>query len=356
MFSLIVAAQLKKNKFETTILSDEADIYCRCSTPYILTGETTVADSVQPESMFTKYGFTIVHEKAVQIDTAKKQVQTAAGNVFDYDYLVIATGATPVKPAITGIDGAGVYTVRTSADAAGIYAAAKQAQRAVVIGAGVIGMEMAGALRRMGLAVSLVEYGPSISPNIADAEFSEKIVANLQAHDVQIMFSSQVMEIKQEVHTKKVVINQADNMVEVEADLVVVATGIKPNLDVISGTDIKANKLGILVDRKMRTNIKNIYACGDCCVPMSVVTGENKPSSLASSSVQQAKIVGYQMAGYPIAYAGSTGAFAFKILEKEYACVGLTEDVAREKFKWVAVGRAQSTDLYQDLQAAQPLE
>lgn len=356
MFSVIVPLQLKKNKFKATVLSDEADIYCRCSTPYILTEETTVAEAIQSEDLFTPYGFDIVHEKALSIDTKKQQVKTAAGNIFEYDYLVIATGASPMKLPIAGIDAEGVYTVRTSEDASGIYAAAKQAKRVVVIGAGVIGMEMAGALRQMGLAVHLVEYGQAISHNIADAEFSDKIVANLQAHGVEVMFDSKVTEIKTEGQAKKIIINHTGHDVVVEADLVIVAAGIRPNLAVIEGADIKANELGILVDKKMRTNIKNVYACGDCCVPISAVTGENKPSSLASSAVQQAKVVGYQIAGYPIAYAGSTGAFAFKIMEKEYACVGLTEDIARKQFKWVIVGHAQVTDLYQDLKAAQPLE
>ncbi|MBU4217259.1 FAD-dependent oxidoreductase [Candidatus Parcubacteria bacterium] len=357
MFSLIVASQLKKNKFKTTVFSDEADIYCRCSTPYILTGETTVKASVQPESMFTEYGFDIVHEKAISIDVRKKQVTTDVGKAYDYDYLVISTGASPVKLPIPGSDLAGVYTVRTSSDAAGIQAGAKKAQSAVVIGAGVIGMEMAGALRSKGLDVHLVEYAHNISSGLSDQEFAKKIVDNLTTNGIKVLFESEVVEIKEtKAKRKKVQINHNGKRVVVEADLVIMATGIKPNLEVIAGTGIKANKFGILVDKKMRTNIKNIYACGDCCVPLSAVTGESKPSSLASSAIQQAKVVGYQMAGYPIAYAGSTGAFAFKILGKDYASVGLTEEEARKKYKFVAIGRASSTDLYRDLKKVQPLE
>jgi len=357
MFSLIVASQLKKNKFKTMVFSDESDIYCRCSTPYILTGETTVKASVQPENMFTEYGFEIVHEKAVSIDTRKKQVKTNVGKTYDYDYLVISTGASPVKLPIPGMDLSGVYTVRTSSDATNIQASVKKAQSAVVIGAGVIGMEMAGALKGKGLDVHLVEYAHNISSGLSDQEFSQKIVDHLMANGIKVLFESQVTEIKEtKAKKKKVIINHNGKKVAIEADLVVVATGIKPNLEVIEGTGIKANKFGILVDKKMRTNIKNIYACGDCCVPLSAVTGENSPSSLASSAIQQAKIVGYQMAGYPIAYAGSTGAFAFKILGKDYASVGLTEEAARKKYKLVAIGRASSTDLYRDLKKVQPLE
>ena len=106
----------------------------------------------------------------------------------------------------------------------------------------------------------------------------------------------------------------------------------------------------------MQTNVSNIYASGDCCVPLYAPTGEFMPSQLASTAIQQAKIVGFQIAGYPIKYNGSTGAFAFETMGQQYAAVGLNEDAARKKFKWVVVGRAQTTDLYKDMKAAKPLE
>ena len=94
MFSGIVASQLKKGKFEAIALSDEADIYCRCTTPYVLTGEAKLADAIQPDSMAGDYGVKVVHEKALKINTKKKEVYTDKGNTFEYDYLVIAIGAT----------------------------------------------------------------------------------------------------------------------------------------------------------------------------------------------------------------------------------------------------------------------
>lgn len=357
MFSLIVPAQLKKGKFKTTVLSDEDDIYCRCTTPYTLTGEAKLKEAIQPESMFTEYGFEIVHEKAASINIRKKEVITNKGNVFNYDYLVISTGASPVKPQIPGIDLDNVYTVRTSRDASNILTSLKKSKSALVIGAGVIGMEMAAALRANGVEVALVEYAKSINENIADTEFASMVVANLEKNGIRTKFDSQVSEIKRtKPKVTEVVIKTADKQEVLTVDFVVVAAGIVPNLEVLKGTGIKANKFGILVDRKMRTNKKDIFACGDCCVPVSAVTGENRPSSLASSAIQQAKIVGFQIAGYPIAYAGSTGAFAFKAAGKEYASAGLTEAAARKSYRIVIVGRAQTTDVYRDLINKKPLE
>ena len=134
MFSLVVASQLRKGKFETIVLSDEPDIYCRCTSTYILSGEAEIDDAIQPESMVSDYGVKIIHEKAVKIDTAKREVLTDQGTVFAYDELVIATGARPVRPPIPGIDLPGIYTVRTSDDARRMQETARTAESVVVLG------------------------------------------------------------------------------------------------------------------------------------------------------------------------------------------------------------------------------
>jgi len=357
MFSGIVASQLRKGKFEAIAFADEPDIYCRCTTPYVLTGEAHLADAIQPDSMASDYGVKVVHEKAVKINTDTQEVYTDQGNVFSYDDLVIATGASPVKLPIPGIDGEHIFTVRTSKNTEDIQKYIATAKSAVVIGAGVIGMEMAGALRNHGLDVSLVEYQSSISSAIADTEFAEKIMELFHESSVATFFEYGVTEIKEDASGKKEVLIRHDTEVRsLFADIVIVAVGIKPNLDIIAGTDIESTKQGIVVDNKMRTNIPHVYACGDCAVPLSAVTGEFEPSALASSAIQQAKIVGFQIAGFPIKYNGSTRAFAFQTLGKEYAGVGLTEIEARKKFRWVVTGTASTTDVYKDLIRAKSLQ
>lgn len=357
MFSLVVASQLKKGKFETKVLSDEKDIYCRCTTPYILAGEAKLKDAIQPESMVCDYGLEIVHEKAVSLNTRKKQVTTDQGNHFDYDYLVIATGATPVLPDIQGADLSSVYTIRNSDDIKNLSAAVKKAKKAVVVGAGIIGIEMAGALKSVGLEVDLVEMSGGISDGLADPEFAQRITELLVEAKVKIHFNSQVQAIKALKGTRKgVTVKQGGKKEELEADIVIFSVGVRPNLDILNGTNIRMTKQGVVVDDKMRTNIKDIFACGDCCVPLSAITGEPQPSALASSAIQQSKIVGFQIAGFPIKYNGSTGAFAFETLGKQYACAGLTEARARERYKMVVIGRAVTTDVYQDLPNHEPLE
>lgn len=358
MFSLVVPTQLKKNTYTATVLSDEHDIYCRCTTPYILTGDATLEDAIQPDSMVGDYGVKIVHEKAVALDTKKKQVTTDKGNVFEYDYLVIGTGASAVRPKIEGTDLPGVYTIRTSDDVAGLQSSLAEAKKAVVVGSGVIGIEMAGALKERGLDVDLVEMAPGISKNIADPEFAQKILEVLSGAGVNVFFETQVQRIENLGGNKKSVhIKHGETISQREADIVVFAIGVRPNLEIVKDTDIKTVPQGIVVDDKMCTNVADVYACGDCCVPKSAVTGKPRPSQLASSAIQQSKIVGFQIAGYPIRYNGSTGAFAFQTIGgKEYACAGLTESVAREQFTWVVIGRAVTTDMYKDIKNHESLE
>lgn len=357
MFSLITASELRKGKFEITVLSDESNIYCRCTTPYILKGEATLEDAIQPESMVTGYGLNIVHEKAVKIDHEQQKVLTEAGNYFSYDYLVIATGSRPNKPPIPGIDGSHIYTVRTSEDIKRIQEESKHIQTAVVVGAGFIGIEMSSALKQCGVETHLVENTAGIAMSIAEKEFADEIISYLREKEIDLHFNTKVSAIGDDVSgRKKISLDYNGRREIIMADIVVVATGVVPNLDIIKGTDIEATKQGILVNEKMETNVKDIYACGDCTLPLSAITHEHVPSALASLSIQQSKIVGFQIAGFPIKYNGSVGAFAFQIFEKEYASVGLNEESARKHFRFVVVGRAETTDIYNDLKTKKPLK
>jgi len=356
MFSLITASELRKGKFEIIVLSDEDNIYCRCTTPYVLNGEATLDDAIQPESMVTGYGLKIVHEKAIKIDQDQQRVWTDQGNSFSYDSLVIATGSRSNKPPIPGINGSHMYTVRTASDVDRIQNEIGRAKEAIVIGAGFIGVEMSAALRRKGIEVHLIESTHSIAESIADKEFADSIVDYLTTNGIKVHFDTKVSAIDDDTSgQKRVSLDYQGKRTFLTADMILVATGVVPNLDILEGTSILATKQGILVNEKMETNIKDIYACGDCALPFSAITSKHMPSALASLSIQQSKIVGFQIAGFPIKYNGIVGAFAFQIFEKEYACVGLTEKEARKYFRWVVVGRAETTDIYNDLKTKKPL-
>ena len=356
MFSAIVATQLRPGKFKATILSAEDDIYCRCTSPYIINGQAKLKDAIQEESMIADYGVDVIHERAVNIDTEKKVVVTNKNNFFVYDYLVISTGARPFVPKIPGLTELNHHTVRESKDIKEIEEKIKGKKNAIIIGAGVIGMEMAAALREKHMDVTILEKTERISPTLADLEFSTKIVNHLRDNHINIFFNTEIKEIGS-VHNKRVIKLRRNNKTEeLETDIIIIATGVKANTEIAENTGIKIGTHGIIVNEKMQTSIKNIYACGDCVMPISAITGENTVSQLASVAIQQAKIVGYQLASFPIKYLGTTNAFAFKILGREYGQVGLNENQAKKKFKFIITGYAESTDVYKDLNNNKPLK
>ena len=359
MFSAIVATQLKPKKFEATILSDEKDIYCRCSTPYILTKKANLKDAIQPDSMIEDYGVTLVHEKAVQVDIKNKKVITNKNNEFYYDKLVIASGARAFRPPIKGLNSKKVFTVRTSEDVKNIYKQIKKNSKVVVIGGGIIGVEMAGALDKRAVKTDMLEVQHQLLSGLADTEYTLKIHDLLESKGVNIHFQSQVVEIKTKRNGSKVVLAKVyrKGLKELPADFVIVAVGVRANIDFLEGTGIKLDsRQHIIVNNKMRTSHKNIYACGDCTSSKHAITGEITPIPLASTAIHQAKIVAYSLAGFPIKYHGHTNACAFETFDTEYAEVGLSEEATRKRYKIVVVGRANTTDIYKDMKAAKPLE
>ena len=356
MFSSIVATQLRPGKFKATILSAEEDIYCRCTSPYIINGQAKLKDAIQDESMILDYGVDVVHEKAVSIDTEKKVVITNKNNFFVYDLLVISTGARAFVPKIPGLTEHNHHTVRESNDIKKIEEKINGKKNAVIIGAGIIGMEMAAALREKHMDVTILEKAERISPALADLEFSIKIVNHLRENHIKTLFNVEIKEIES-VQNKRVITIKRNNKIEIiKTDIIIIATGVRANTEIANDTGIKIGTHGIIVNEKMETSVKNIYACGDCVMPVSAITGENTVSQLASVAIQQAKIVGYQLASFPIKYLGTTNAFAFKILGREYGQVGLNENQAKKKFKFIITGYAESTDVYKDLKNNKPLK
>ncbi len=358
MFSAIVATQLKKGKFQATLLSNEKDIYCRCSTPYILTKRADLKDAIQPDSMIKRYGVKLIHEKAIRVDTRKRIVLTNKNKQYSYDYLVIGTGARPSLPPIPGLASKNVFTVRGSEDIKSIAKHVKKGVKAVVVGGGIIGIEMAGALNVRGVKTTIVEVQHQLLPGIADTEYTLKLHDLLEKNKVAVHLKSIVTNIETKKNgTKVVYVKTTKGIKKFVADFVIVAAGVTPNTNFLKDSEIKRDKRGyILVNNHMRTNRSRVYACGDCVSSMHAVTKEKSPSPLASVAIQQAKIVGYWLAGMPIKYHGHTNSCAFETFDTEYAEVGLNEEHARKKYKIVVVGKAKTMDQYKDMKSARELE
>src|SRR5699024_5318110 len=206
-------------------------------------------------------------KEAVALDAAKKEVtvkdvQTGNTEVCSYDKLVLAVGASAAELPVPGKDLAGVFRMRTPDDAEGIraYAEENKVRKAVVIGAGFIGLEAAENLKARGINVTVIDFASQILPNILDPEMAAYAKRHLISSGIRVLTSTSAQEI---LGTDKVT-GVKTSAGTLPCELLVMAAGIRPNTDFLRDTGIEMFKGTILVDDTMKTSLDDVYAAGDC--------------------------------------------------------------------------------------------
>ncbi|HOP75519.1 MAG TPA: FAD-dependent oxidoreductase [Bacillota bacterium] len=230
--------------------------------------------------------------KVVRIAPDQQTLWLADGSCDMYDSLLLANGAANNPPPLeTGLAG-DLYTLRTLADARRIQKRVLEKSRIVNIGGGVQGIETAWALCQHQKKVLVVEIGPRLFPNQLDEAAAAIVKKSMEAFGVQVLTDTRITKACGEQACEGVV--TADGQ-RIDCDMVIYATGIRPNLDILEGTSIKRDR-GVLVDDTMQTNIPNIYAAGDVAEYMGRVGG------LWSIAMAQGKVAGSNMVHYPLFY------------------------------------------------------
>ena len=199
---------------------------------------------------------TLTGRTVTAIDTQKKTVSLADGNVFSYDKLVYALGARCFIPPFEGSDRPNVIAVRTVNDAARVREIAQTAKAAVVIGGGVLGLEAAWSLQQGGLSVSVVEFDARVMARQVDAETSERIARAMQDHGVRLYTSASTAKVDDAG------LHLTDGRI-LPADLVIVSAGVRANAEIAAAAGIQVDRK-IVVDDHMRTSAPDVYAAGDC--------------------------------------------------------------------------------------------
>ncbi len=215
---------------------------------------------IHPQAWYEENKIELVTNcQVTSIDTKAKKIIGADDKEFTYNKLIIATGARSNIPPITGADKSGVYSLRNLADALEIKAAFKNTKKAVVIGGGVLGLEAVWEMVSLGIEVAVVEFSDRIMPRQLDADFSKKLQDIMEAKGVKLHLGVATDEIIGDTGVTGVKLN---NGTILEADLVLLSTGVKPNteLAVAAGLEVKQ---GIIVDEKMRTSTPDVLAIGD---------------------------------------------------------------------------------------------
>ena len=222
------------------------------------------------------------------IDSGGKTVTTAAGEVIPYDKLILATGARSRTLALPGADKAGVYTLRSLADARKIRQAMAGAKKVVILGGGLIGLEVAWQMVEAGLTVSLVEAAATLMPRQLDPPTGQRLQALIEAKGAWLYLGRQAAEILGEQQAQGV---RLDDGQVVEGDLVLVSAGVLPNAEAGIAAGLVQEQGSINVDKQMRTNVSTIYAAGD------VARFKEQPAGLWALALEMGRIAGAAAAG-----------------------------------------------------------
>ena len=286
------------------IISDEPHhVYSRPLISYLLAGHTKEDKMYYRDENFYKENNveTVFNKKVTGVDTKKKQVILEDKKKIDYDKLLIATGGTPFVPPIKGKDRKNVYTFTKWSDAEEIIKISKKVQKVVVIGAGMIGLKAIEGLNAIGIDVTVVELAPEVLSRALDKDASRIVQRKMEEAGVEVITNNEVVEItgKGNVATGVVLRDKK----KIKCDLVIVAIGVIPNTGFIKESGIKINR-GIVVDERMETNIKGVYAAGDVVEALNMLTNEKMPIPIWPLAYRQGSIAGDNMSGGTLVYKG----------------------------------------------------
>ncbi|MGE5614517.1 MAG: FAD-dependent oxidoreductase [Bacillota bacterium] len=326
------AAKARRNSEEAEIVIYEKDSfisYSGCGMPYYIGGEVESADELAPrdpayfKKMYNIDIFTL-HE-VLSINPGEKTVQVknlASGEVFadTYDKLIIATGARAFVPPIKGAGNSNVFTLRNLNDMNRIKAFidANHPKSAAVIGTGLVGIEACENLKRLGLEVTMVEILPQVTP-VLDADMSVYVKDHLEKNGVTVLTGVSVDEIT----ASGLALSGGNN---VNADMVLLSAGVRPNTELAKAAGIELGVAGaIKVDKKMRTNLEDIYACGDCIELFHAVTGKPVYQPLGSTANKTGRIAGDSVTGGSLEFRGVLGTGIFRVFDMTVAFTGLSE-------------------------------
>ena len=332
----------------TVIEKEELFSYAGCGLPYYVSGVvhskqelmSTPAGVVRDSVFFQNVKNVHVRTKteAVEIDRKKKQVKirdlkTQAEELVPYDKLVIATGAIPVIPRIPGIGKQGVFTLHGMHDAEGIKVKLEEgkAKDVVIIGGGLIGVEMTEALVACGCRVTLVEMLPQIL-GILDWEMAHLVQQHMESKGVRVMTECKALSIEGHSDRNEVVAHVVTDIGAIPADMVILSIGVKPNVTLAAqtGLTIGEKTKAIEVDDHMCTSDPDIYSAGDCVECRDIIM--NKPCyvPLGSTANKQGRIAAINICGGDDSFPGVLGSTVCKVFDYCVGRTGLTEATARE--------------------------
>jgi nitrite reductase (NADH) large subunit len=259
---------------------------------------------------------------ATKIEPEAHRLQTSDGELLEYDKLVVATGSRLYAP-LEGVDLPGVYNFKSFSAAQALVQKVKsgEAQTAVIIGAGFIGVEIALLLSELGVSVTQIEMLDQVMPGMLDAETADFVLQGLNTRGVDVRLETKAVALVGDDYATGVKLESGETL---DADLMIAATGVRPNLELLEGSGI-AYKWGITVDECLRTSDPDVYAAGDVVEAPDRLTGETYVHAIFPNATAQGTVVGLNLAGYEVPYEGADRMNSLKHLGLPIMAVGLKE-------------------------------
>lgn len=326
---------------EVTVLEKGEEIsYGACGLPFYLEGEikdvaelTTTPVGVPRDVNFFRAvkGVEVrTGTEAVSIDRENRVVRArrvADGKEesFPYDKLVIATGSAPVRPPIPGIDAAGIHCLKTLEDGRAIKEAMEGSttKKAVIVGGGLIGLECVEPLVKEGFEVHVVEKLPWLLPALLDEEMAIHLERHLVSKGIQVHCGDGVASFEADGNGR--VARVVTEKTSIEADLVILAIGVRPNVKLAQEAGLEVDRAGIVVDEHLRTSDPHIYAGGDCVASYNTVTGKPTYAPMGSVANKHGRVIGNNLAGWNSTFSGVCGTGICRIMGFNVARTGLTQ-------------------------------
>lgn len=324
---------------------DHSIVYC--ALPYAIEGLFPLNKCYKADELVTGVGAELIRDKAVAFDLHKMTAVFKSGNKVRFKKLLIATGAIPIRPPVPGVDLENIFTVKTGKDAEAVISAiqggecdaTKPAQRAegcaraVVLGAGAIGIEQAMAYRKHGIEVHLVDMMEHPLPQMIDPDMAKPVVDELMKAGVHLYFGKGLKAFGGKSAVSMVELSDG-SVIELSEghDISTIAIGMRPDIEPLRSAGIEAGKDGIIVDSHMRTNSDNVWAAGDCVQYLSGIDGKPLGGNLATNAVPMAKIAALDILGKPAEYMGFFNGAAASRAPEIITAATLSHTIMRDVF------------------------
>lgn len=335
------AAKLKRMKPDyEVVVYEKTDVvsFGACGLPYFVGGFFDDSNEMIARSAeaFIKTGIDLkVFHEVINIDTNSKTLTVENSKTKDtfvdkYDKLMIATGAGSIIPPIKNINLENVTTLKTLDNGFHLKELLNKEENKniVIIGAGFIGVEAIEACKKLNKNITVFQLEDRILNAVFDKEITDVLQEEIISHNVDLRLNEAVSELTGNTKVKGIITNKGET---IPADVVIIATGVKPNTSFLKDSGIKMLPNGaLIVDEHGKTSIEDIYAAGDCASIKNIVSGEDTYVPLATGANKLGRIVGENLAGKNSVFPGSLASSCIKVMNMEAASTGLTEMQAKK--------------------------